>query len=109
MGGCKARSARRFDDVQVPVENLLGKENQGFKYIMYNFNHERWAGCNGTIRLARCCLEQSIVHSHSIRAMPHKHKLAEMARLVHGAQCMQDNLTYQLATGKDIYGPELGG
>ncbi len=23
----------------VPVENLIGQENQGFKYIMYNFNH----------------------------------------------------------------------
>jgi alkylation response protein AidB-like acyl-CoA dehydrogenase len=26
----------------VPVENLIGEENQGFKCIMYNFNHERW-------------------------------------------------------------------
>ena len=32
-----------FDDVLVPVENLIGKENQGFRYIMYNFNHERSA------------------------------------------------------------------
>lgn len=31
-----------FEDVKVPVENLIGKENQGFKYIMYNFNHERY-------------------------------------------------------------------
>lgn len=23
-----------FDDVQVPVENLVGTENEGFKYIM---------------------------------------------------------------------------
>ena len=23
-----------FEDVKVPVENLIGKENQGFKYIM---------------------------------------------------------------------------
>jgi len=29
-----------FDDVKVPVENLIGKENRGFKYIMANFNHE---------------------------------------------------------------------
>ncbi len=28
-----------FEDVKVPVENLIGKENQGFRYIMYNFNH----------------------------------------------------------------------
>ena len=31
-----------FENVKVPVENLLGKENEGFKAIMYNFNHERW-------------------------------------------------------------------
>jgi alkylation response protein AidB-like acyl-CoA dehydrogenase len=24
-----------FDNVRVPVENLIGKENNGFKYIMY--------------------------------------------------------------------------
>src|SRR5690606_4318267 len=31
-----------FEDVLVPKENLIFKENQGFKCIMYNFNHERW-------------------------------------------------------------------
>jgi len=30
-----------MEDVKVPVENLIGKENHGFKYIMYNFNFER--------------------------------------------------------------------
>jgi alkylation response protein AidB-like acyl-CoA dehydrogenase len=30
-----------FEDVHVPVENLIGKENEGFKYTMVNFNHER--------------------------------------------------------------------
>lgn len=30
-----------FEDVKVPVENLIGKENEGFKYTMVNFNHER--------------------------------------------------------------------
>ena len=28
--------------LQVPVSNLLGKEHEGFKCIMHNFNHERW-------------------------------------------------------------------
>lgn len=30
-----------FEDVKVPVENLIGQENKGFSYIMKNFNHER--------------------------------------------------------------------
>jgi len=31
-----------FDHVKVPVENLLGRHNKGFKAVMANFNHERW-------------------------------------------------------------------
>lgn len=30
-----------FDNVRVPVENLIGQEDKGFKYIVVNFNHER--------------------------------------------------------------------
>jgi acyl-CoA dehydrogenase len=30
-----------LDDVRVRPENLIGRENEGMKYIMYNFNHER--------------------------------------------------------------------
>lgn len=32
-----------FDDVRVPVENLLGEENRGFFYIMQHFASERLA------------------------------------------------------------------
>lgn len=30
-----------FENVLVPVENLLGKENKGFLVVLSNFNHER--------------------------------------------------------------------
>ena len=30
-----------FDEVRVPVENVIGAENEGFKVIMTNFNNER--------------------------------------------------------------------
>ncbi len=46
-----------FEDVKVPVANLLGKVNDGFKIIMNNFNHERM-GVNITAnRFARVCYE----------------------------------------------------
>jgi alkylation response protein AidB-like acyl-CoA dehydrogenase len=48
-----------FDHVKVPVENLLGKENEGFKLIMHNFNHERWMMAVFTNRSSRLCLEES--------------------------------------------------
>lgn len=31
-----------FDNVKVPVENLLGQEDKGIHVILSNFNHERW-------------------------------------------------------------------
>eukprot|EP00958_Prasinococcus_capsulatus_P007296 scaffold682_cov355-Prasinococcus_capsulatus_cf.AAC.6 len=47
-----------YDNVKVPVENLLGKENGGFKCIMANFNHERWLICCMTNRSSRLVLEE---------------------------------------------------
>ena len=29
-----------FDEVKVPVENVVGERGKGLKYIMSNFNHE---------------------------------------------------------------------
>lgn len=52
-----------FDDVEVPVANLLGQENRGFDIIMSNFNHERlWLACT-SLRMARVCAEDSYAHA----------------------------------------------
>ncbi|KAI1972584.1 hypothetical protein LOZ53_004376 [Ophidiomyces ophidiicola] len=45
-----------LDDVKVPVENLIGKEGLGMKYIMTNFNHERLTIAVGVTRQARVAL-----------------------------------------------------
>jgi alkylation response protein AidB-like acyl-CoA dehydrogenase len=48
----------------VPAANLIGEENKGFRYIMENFNHERFVACvsvcsglhsliDGAVRYAR--------------------------------------------------------
>lgn len=45
-----------LDDVKVPVENLVGEEGQGMRYIMTNFNHERLLIAMGVTRQARVAL-----------------------------------------------------
>ena len=30
-----------FEDLEVPAENLIGPENEGFRHVMVNFNYER--------------------------------------------------------------------
>ncbi|KAF1972865.1 short-chain specific acyl-CoA dehydrogenase mitochondrial precursor [Bimuria novae-zelandiae CBS 107.79] len=45
-----------LDDVKVPVENLIGTEGAGMRYIMTNFNHERLTIAIGATRSARVAL-----------------------------------------------------
>ncbi|KAK4982143.1 hypothetical protein LTR28_002800, partial [Elasticomyces elasticus] len=79
-----------FEDVKVPVENLIGKENQGFKVIMTNFNHERIGIIIQCLRFSRVCYEESITYAHKRRTFGKKlidHpvirlKLAHMARQI---------------------------
>ncbi|OWY53666.1 Aft10-1 [Alternaria alternata] len=48
-----------FDNVHVPVENLVGEKNKGFYMLMSSFDHHRsWIAAN-CLRLARVCLEDA--------------------------------------------------
>eukprot|EP00932_Pfiesteria_piscicida_P009041 SRR837773.19679.p2 GENE.SRR837773.19679~~SRR837773.19679.p2 ORF type:complete len:437 (-),score=232.45 SRR837773.19679:147-1325(-) len=95
-----------FDEVKVPVENLLGKENKGFKIIMSNFNHERFSICAMTNRFSRVCMEDSLKFAIKRKTFGKpliKHqviswKLAEMARLVESTHAWLEWVTYQLKT-----------
>lgn len=49
-----------YEDVRVPVENVLGRENKGFPVIMANFNGERAGIAIQANRFARVCLEESM-------------------------------------------------
>jgi alkylation response protein AidB-like acyl-CoA dehydrogenase len=61
-----------FEDVKVPVQNLIGKENNGFKYIMYNFNHERLSGIIHAVRFSRELIRDALVHAHQREAFGKK-------------------------------------
>ena len=95
-----------MEDVRVPVENLIGEENGGFRIIMNNFNHERWALCVQASRFARVCLEESFKYALKRKTfgkplMEHpviRWKIAEMARQVEATHAQLENLTYQMCT-----------
>ncbi|KAH8702991.1 acyl-CoA dehydrogenase/oxidase [Phaeosphaeriaceae sp. PMI808] len=92
-----------FEDVKVPVENLIGKENQGFKVVMTNFNHERIGIIIQSIRFARVCYEESMKYAHKRktfgkRLIDHpviRLKLAHMARQIEASYNWLENLIYQ--------------
>ncbi|KAI9011292.1 acyl-CoA dehydrogenase/oxidase [Gaertneriomyces semiglobifer] len=107
-----------FEDVKVPVENLIGKENKGFKCIMYNFNHERMGICIQATRFARVCLEDSIRYAHKRRTFGKKlidhpvirNKLGHMIRRVEATHAWMESLIYQTnVMDKDLQMLKLGG
>ncbi|OAX85363.1 hypothetical protein ACJ72_00252 [Emergomyces africanus] len=57
-----------LDDVKVPVENLVGEEGMGMKYIMTNFNHERLTIAVGATRKARVALSSAFEYCLKRRA-----------------------------------------
>merc|ERR1719390_263983 len=95
-----------FEDVKVPKGNLLGKENSGFKYIMENFNHERFGICAMTNRFSRVCLEESVKFAGKRKTfgktlMEHpviRWKMAEMARQIEGTHTWLESIAYQMNT-----------
>jgi acyl-CoA dehydrogenase len=49
-----------FDDVYVPAENLLGRENEGFYLIMANFQWERLLMALGAVGAMQVAFEQTL-------------------------------------------------
>ncbi|CAG7964381.1 unnamed protein product [Penicillium nalgiovense] len=98
-----------FEDVKVPVENLIGKENQGFKVIMTNFNHERIGIVIQCVRFSRVCYEESMKYAHKRktfgkRLIDHpviRMKLAHMARQIESTYNWLENTIFQCQSMED--------
>ncbi|CEI67223.1 hypothetical protein FVEN_g10943 [Fusarium venenatum] len=93
-----------FDNVKVPAENMLGKENKGIQVILSNFNHERWTMVCGSLRLSRSIVEECLkwanqrqVFGKSLIDQPViRQKLAKMIALVEANQSWLETVTYQM-------------
>lgn len=99
-----------FENHRTPVGHLLGKENEGFKIIMTNFNHERFVMGAKAVRSARLCLEESIRRARSrrtfgsplIKSQVIRHKIADMAMKVECLHAFLEHVAYQMKCGADV-------
>ncbi|TPX37119.1 hypothetical protein SmJEL517_g00967 [Synchytrium microbalum] len=107
-----------FEDVKVPVENLIGKENKGFKIIMRNFNHERMGIAIQATRFARVCYEDALHHAHKRSTFGKKMiehpvirlKLANMSKGIEATHAWMEQLLYQTTKmPEDLQPLRLGG
>ncbi|EGY13518.1 medium-chain specific acyl-CoA dehydrogenase [Verticillium dahliae VdLs.17] len=93
-----------YDDVKVPVENLLGAENNGIHVVLSNFNHERWNMASATVRNCRLVVEESLKWANQrlvfgkrlIEQPVIRQKLAKMIALTEANQSWLETITYQM-------------
>ena len=98
-----------FENCRVPVANLIGEENTGFRTIMLNFNDERLQMAAGSTAFARVCLEEAITYAKARRTFGKpisehqviRHKLVDMAMRIEASQAMLELLTWRLEQGED--------
>jgi alkylation response protein AidB-like acyl-CoA dehydrogenase/predicted heme/steroid binding protein len=102
--GAAGTSLLIFENVLVPRENLLGQENQAFKLIGMNFNHERWYICCISAAFARNCLAECYRWAIQRKAFGKRlidqpvirYKLAEMSAITECMEAWIESLTYQM-------------
>lgn len=97
-----------FDDVRVPVDNLIGGENQGFTGIVHNFNGERLGMASGCCGSARVCLEEAVKwaqerQTFGKRLADHqviRHKIAEMVRQINATTAYLEMCAWRVMNGE---------
>jgi len=111
---CSGTAHLVFSDMKVPVGNLLGEENHGFKMIMVNFNRERFVGICMANRSSRVLLEEAIKYARLrktfgkklIESQVIRHKIGEMARRIDSTHALIEFVAYQMNEGvrNDVLG-----
>jgi acyl-CoA dehydrogenase len=107
-----------LDDVEVPVENLIGEEGMGMKYVMTNFNHERLTICISGTRQARVALSSAFAYCLKREAFGKplmdngvvRHRLAKAGSLLESHWSWVEQFVYQMCNmRKEDADIELGG
>jgi acyl-CoA dehydrogenase len=99
-----------FVDCRVPVTNLLGKEGQGFSFLMKKLQGERLIASVMAQSMAEAMLQMTIKYSRErmifgkpISSFQHNtFKIVEMATEVELGRTFLDNLVCDHITGEDI-------
>ena len=97
-----------FDDVKVPVENLIGVENKGFIGVMLNFNQERLGMAAGAYGYAKVCLDEAIAYARErhtfgkplIANQVVRHRLVDMAMRINAVKSTLELLAWRIGEGE---------
>jgi acyl-CoA dehydrogenase len=93
-----------LDEVKVPIDNLIGEENMGMRYIMTNFNHERLTVATGATRQARVALSTAFEYVLKREAFGKalieqpvvRHRLAKAGALLESMTAWVEQFAYMM-------------
>lgn len=93
-----------FDNCRVPVANLVGEENRGFKTFMQNFNSERLFMSALACGYAEVCLQEAVdwTRQRTLSGIPLserqvvRHKLMDMTLRIDAARTLIYDLAYRI-------------
>ncbi len=100
----------KFDDVRVPVSNLIGQENGGFYYLMESLQIERLVAAIMAVAQAELALEETLRYLHEREAFGKKiakfqairHKIAEIATEIEISKHFVYNVCKLFSEGKIV-------
>jgi acyl-CoA dehydrogenase len=104
---CSDTSTLYFDNVRVPVENLIGPEHDGLRHVLNNFNSERLGAAQQALAYSRLCLEEAGLWAGERETFGKKlgqhpiirSKLADMVRHINTTQAWIDLCAWQFDRG----------
>jgi len=99
-----------FDDCRVPVENLLGAEGEGFKYLMHNLQQERlvlgigaYAAAEGALDITIDYVKNRKLFGKTLGKFQNtRFTLAEVATKVQLARSFLDDLIPRHMAGENV-------
>ena len=97
-----------FEDVRVPVENLVGEEGKGFYHIMWELQGERLIGAAGSVAGAQRVFDKTLEYAQERNAFGRpigrfqaiRHKFAEMATKIEAARQMVYTTAWRIQNGE---------
>ncbi len=108
--GLRIVSELIFNNVKVPAENLIGRENQGFPILMDMLNSERIVVAAGLVGTARSCYEIAVRYSMERYAFHRpirefeaiSFKVAEMATRIEAARLLRIKAARMMDAGQEV-------
>lgn len=98
---CSDTATLHFQDVRVPVANLIGEEGKGFRMIMTNFNAERLGLAAIALGSALCCYDEALSWAKDRKTFGHalvehqviRHKLVDMRMRIESTRAWLASVT----------------